>query len=138
MSKDPLRLGDCLAHIIQAIERIEKYTAGMDEAEFLKNQMTQDAVVRNFEIIGEASRNIERVDPEFASKYPELPLKFAYDMRNQLAHGYFQVDLGIVWRTAKRSLPGLGEQIRSIAASAPKLTEVESDQSIKNSTHRPQ
>lgn len=111
MSRDPLRLPDYLGHIHQAIERIQKYTDGMDEAGFLSNAMVQDAVVRNFEIIGEASRNIERVAPEFVNQHPELPLKFAYDMRNQLSHGYFQVDLGIVWRTSKRNLPTLGEQI---------------------------
>jgi uncharacterized protein with HEPN domain len=50
-------------------------------------------VIRNFEIIGEASRNIERNCPEFAAAHPELPLIVAYEMRNALAHGYFRVDL---------------------------------------------
>ena len=45
-------------------------------------------MIRNFEIIGEASRNVERVDPNFVAAHPELPLSFAYDMRNGLAHGY--------------------------------------------------
>lgn len=114
MNHDPLRLRDYLAHILQAIDRIQKYTGDLDESGFLQSDIAQDAVVRNFEIIGEASRNIERLEPDFIVQHPELPLKFAYDMRNQLAHGYFQVDLGIVWRTAKRNLPTLGEQIRAI------------------------
>lgn len=114
MSRDPLRLHDYLGHILQAIDRIQKYTVDLDESGFLHSEIAQDAVVRNFEIIGEASRNIERLEPDFIMQHPELPLKFAYDMRNQLAHGYFQVDLAIVWRTAKRNIPTLGEQIRAI------------------------
>ena len=61
MSKsDPLRLSDYLGHILQAIERIRSYVADLDEAAFLVDAKTQDAVVRNFEILGEAARNIER------------------------------------------------------------------------------
>jgi uncharacterized protein with HEPN domain len=71
-------------------------------------------VVRNFEIIGEASRNIERHHPEFAAAHPELPLAIAYEMRNALAHGYFKVDLGIVWRTIQRDLPHLLELVRTL------------------------
>ncbi len=73
--------------------------------------MVQDAVIRNFEIIGEASRNIERVDPQFLVSHPELPLSFAHDMRNVLAHGYFKVDLAVVWKTIERDLPYLEEQV---------------------------
>lgn len=69
MSRNPLRLFDYLGHILQAIDRIHQYTGGMDELSFMANEMAQDAVVRNFEIIGEASRNIERIDPEFVAQY---------------------------------------------------------------------
>jgi uncharacterized protein with HEPN domain len=65
----------------------------------------QDAVIRNLEIIGEASRNIERKHPDFTAAHPELPLSFAYEMRNALAHGYFKVDLAIVWKTVETDLP---------------------------------
>jgi len=56
MSSGPPRLQDYLAHVIEAIDRIGRYTAGIDEDEFVRSQMTQDAVIRNFEVIGEASR----------------------------------------------------------------------------------
>ena len=112
MNRDALRLADYLGHIIQAAEKIQKYTENLDEATFKANDLVQDAVIRNFEIIGEASSNIMRIDPGFIDKHPELPLRFAYDMRNQLSHGYFTVDLGIVWRTAKRNIPVLGKQIK--------------------------
>ncbi|NBT01563.1 MAG: DUF86 domain-containing protein [Betaproteobacteria bacterium] len=83
----------------------------MDEAGFLSNAMVQDAVIRNFEIIGEASRNIERVAPQFVENHPELPLAYAYEMRNVLAHGYYKVDLALVWKTIERDLPMLQAQV---------------------------
>jgi len=73
--------------------------------------MIQDAVIRNFEIIGEASKNIERLAPEFVAAHPELPLAFAYDMRNLLAHGYYKVDVTVVWKTIERDLPYLQQQV---------------------------
>jgi uncharacterized protein with HEPN domain len=73
--------------------------------------MIQDAVIRNFEIIGEASKNVERVAPEFVAAHPELPLAFAYDMRNLLAHGYYKVDVAVVWKTIERDLPFLQQQV---------------------------
>jgi len=81
---------------------------------FLQNEMAQDAVIRNVEIIGEASHNIEQHHPEFAVEHPELPLAFAYQMRNAVAHGYFKVDLEIVWKTIHNDLPGLYEQIKEV------------------------
>jgi uncharacterized protein with HEPN domain len=117
MTRDQQRLADYLAHITEAIERIERYTEDMDEVAFLSNQLVQDAVIRNFEIIGEASNNIEKHYPDFAAAHPELPLSFAYQMRNAVAHGYFKVDFEIVWRTIRRDLPGLHTQIQNARAS---------------------
>ena len=105
MNRNRQRLSDCLAHVIEAIERIGTYTQGMDESVFLANPLVQDAVIRNFEIIGEASRNIEKHHPDFAAAHPELPLAFAYQMRNAVAHGYFEVDYELVWRTICSELP---------------------------------
>ena len=84
----------------------------MDEDEFLQDEKTQDAVIRNFEIIGEASRNIERYHPEFAAGHPDVPWGIAYEMRNALAHGYFMVDMGIVWKTIQNDLPRMTKQIQ--------------------------
>ena len=85
----------------------------MDELGFLQNEMAQDAVIRNFEVIGEACRNIERDHADFVAAHPELPLSFAYEMRNALAHGYFKVDLGIVWKTVENDLASLHQQVRT-------------------------
>jgi uncharacterized protein with HEPN domain len=111
MSRDPLRLRDYLGHILEAISQIHKYCEDIDEVSFLNHRMIQDAVIRNFEIIGEASKNIERVAPEFIAAHPELPLAFAYDMRNLLAHGYYKVDMAVVWKTIEKDLPYLQQQV---------------------------
>lgn len=116
MSLDLQRLQDYLSHILEAIERIDRYTEGMAERAFLENEMARDAVIRNFEIIGEASHNIETHYPEFASAHPELPLAFAYQMRNAVAHGYFKVDFEIVWKTIHNDLPGLNQQVQKALA----------------------
>ena len=113
MTHDDLRLPDYLEHILEDIERIGRYTADLEEAVFKQNSLVQDAVIRNFEIIGEASRNISKRYPDFASAHPSLPLAVAYEMRNAVAHGYFSVDLDIVWKTIQRDLPELRKQIRS-------------------------
>lgn len=114
MSRDPQRLPDYLGHILDAIERIQTYVADVDEVGFLSSNIIQDAVIRNLEVIGEASRNIERGHPEFATAHPELPLALANDMRNALAHGYFKVDLEIVWNTIQNNLPDLHAQITDV------------------------
>jgi uncharacterized protein with HEPN domain len=118
MTRDQQRLADYLAHILEAIERIGRYTEDMNEEAFLGNQLVQDAVIRNFEIIGEASNNIEKHYPEFATAHPELPLSFAYQMRNAVAHGYFKVDFEIVWRTIEIDLPELFQRVRNVAGKA--------------------
>jgi uncharacterized protein with HEPN domain len=114
MSRDHQRLQDYLAHIIQAIQRIHHYTEDIDEVGFLENELVQDAVIRNIEIIGEASNNIDKYYQDFAKLHPELPLIFAYEMRNAVAHGYFRVDLEIVWKTIKNDLPILEEQTKDV------------------------
>ncbi len=110
MSK-ALRVVDYLEHILKAIERIGRYTADMDDIAFLGSELVQDAVIRNVEIIGEASNNIQRVSPEFAAQHEDIPWLVLYTMRNRVAHGYDKVDLEVVWKTIGRDLPGLREQV---------------------------
>lgn len=86
----------------------------MDESAFAADQRTQDAVIRNFEIIGEACNNVAKQFPAYADSHAEIPWRFAYDMRNALAHGYFEIDLEIVWRTIQRELPDLQRQVRAL------------------------
>lgn len=115
MSRDKsLRVKDYLGHILQAIARIERYTMPLDRTAFLADELVQDAVIRNFEIIGEACNNVVRHHSEFAAAHPEIPWGFAYEMRNALAHGYFKVDLEIVWQTIQADLPNLSTRISQI------------------------
>ncbi len=115
MSKaDVLRIPDYLEHIVEAIERIGRYLADTDELAFLNDRKTQDAVVRNFEIIGEAAHNIELYHAKFADAHPDIPWTVVYAMRNCVAHGYFKVDLEIVWKTIHSDLPKLHVQIKQL------------------------
>jgi uncharacterized protein with HEPN domain len=117
MTKSPQRLGDYLSYILEAIERIEGYLENCDEAKFLVSPMIQDAVIRNFEVVGEASKNIERNFSDFAKEHSEVPFLDAYEMRNALSHGYFKVDLDILWKTIQKDLPILKIQIQKLIAS---------------------
>lgn len=116
MSKDTQRLIDYLAHMLEAVDRINRYTEDVDEVAFLQNELLQDAVIRNLEILGEASNNIQKHYPEFAKQHSELPLSFAYQMRNAVAHGYFKVDYEIVWKTIHADLPVLYRQVQNVVA----------------------
>lgn len=100
--------------MLAAVERIERHTRGLDADGFLRSELVQDAVVRNLAIIGEASNKLQRHDPAFCAAHPELPVAVAYQMRNALAHGYFQVDHTIVWRTVQHDLPVLRRIIETL------------------------
>jgi len=112
--RDSLDLRDYLEHIQQAIKRIQRYLREIDYVGFLANEEKQDAVLRNLEVIGEAAGNIRRHFPEFSEQYPDFPLRQAYETRNVLAHGYFKVDLAVVWKTVERDLPPLDAQVREV------------------------
>lgn len=107
-----LRVRDYLDHIELAIARIRRYVVGLDRDSFLASEEKQDAVIRNIEIIGEAAQSIRRRHPEFAARHPEIPWGGAYGMRNAIAHGYFTVDLDVVWKTIYEDLPALAERVR--------------------------
>ncbi|MBD3618700.1 MAG: DUF86 domain-containing protein [Chromatiales bacterium] len=112
--RDELALQDYLLHMQQAVERIQRYLENMDHADFLSNEEKQDAVIRNLEVIGEAAGNIQRHFPSFSVQHPDFPLKAAYGMRNALAHGYFTIDLDVVWTTVGRDLPQLALQVEEV------------------------
>ncbi len=111
------RIQDYLGHILNAIERIERYTGTMGQATFLESELVQDAVIRNIEIVGEAANNIQRAAPDFAALHDDVPWLVMYTMRNRLSHGYDKVDLEIVWRTIQRDLPALYLRISKLRAS---------------------
>ncbi len=114
--EDALRVGDYLEHIERAVARIRRYLAGLDRDAFLASEEKQDAVIRNIEIIGVAAQSIRRRFPEFAARHADIPWGGVYGMRNAIAHGYFSVDLGVVWKTICEDLPVLAEQVGALRA----------------------
>lgn len=104
---DAVRTIDYAAHIVEAIDRIGRYVGDMTELSFLSDEKTQDAVVRNFEILGEAANNIEKLHPTYAKEHADVPWALMYTMRNRVAHGYFKVDYELVWKTIHADLPEL-------------------------------
>jgi uncharacterized protein with HEPN domain len=99
--KDMLRIPDYLEHILEALNRIFDYIDEIDELSFVASPLIQDAVIRNLEIIGEASRNLLRFHTDFTEKYPEVPWEDMYWMRNRISHGYFSIDCNSSARTVK-------------------------------------
>jgi uncharacterized protein with HEPN domain len=107
------RTTEYLGHMLEAIHRINAYVTGLDRVAFDADTRTQDAVIRNLEVIGEAARNIQH-DPDFVAAHPEVPWALAYRMRNALSHGYADIDLGTVWNTARTNLPKLASQLLAL------------------------
>lgn len=97
-----------LGHIRESIEEIENYTGGMLKKDFLKSRKTQDAVIRRIEIIGEAVKNLPR---DFKERHREIPWREIAGMRDQLIHGYFGIDMNVVWKTVKKDIPELKQEI---------------------------
>lgn len=103
-----------ITDILNSLANIEKYIMGMSLSEFRKNQMVQDAVIRNFEIIGES---VKRISEEFKKKYPEIPWRSAGAMRDVLIHDYPNIVPDVVWKTATEDLPKFKIQIKKILES---------------------
>lgn len=99
-----------LGHILESIERIEKFVEGYSFREFQNDDKTVDAVIRNFEIIGEASNNIS---DEFVLAHPEINLRPVISFRNRLVHGYDDINLETVWSTIKDDLTPLKDEIEA-------------------------
>ena len=98
--------------ILTAIDRIFEYTKGYDFTGFKRDYKTVDAVIRNFEIIGEAARNIP---DEIKEQYPDVPWYEMYSLRNRISHAYFGIDYEIIWDIIKNHLPENKEQIDIIS-----------------------
>ncbi|MBD2301492.1 DUF86 domain-containing protein [Nostoc sp. FACHB-87] len=99
-----------LSNIKECIERIELYTCSGKEV-FLQTLIIQDAVIRNFEIIGEATK---RLSPEIKAAYPDLPWQQIAGFRDVLIHDYLKVNLNRVWGVIEQNLPELKSTVEEI------------------------
>ena len=111
MNKEDLTAKDFLQHILEAADRVLRYTKGMGRKKFSADTMVQDAVIRNVEIIGEAANNLLEVAPDIGARYPSIPFVQIRGMRNRVAHGYFAVSLSMIWDTVQADIPELRQQI---------------------------
>jgi uncharacterized protein with HEPN domain len=114
INKSDLRAPDYLGHLLQACDRILQYTSEMTHDQFMADSMVQDAVLRNIEILGEATRNLMDCLPDLQSTYPHIPWMDIYAMRNRVAHGYFFINLELVWAVAVKNIPELRQQIAAM------------------------
>ena len=91
-----------LEDMMISMVRIEEYLGDLDFKRFKMNYLIVDAIIRNFEVIGEASKNIPT---DIKDKYPEIPWKKMYGLRNLIAHEYFGIDYELIWEIARKNLP---------------------------------
>ncbi len=104
---------DFLEDILESIKTIREYTEGMSYDEFKDDDLRVDAVVRNFEVIGEAANNIP---DRIRKKHNEVEWRGTVNFRNVMIHDYFDVDTGRVWDTIQKNLPKLERQITKVLA----------------------
>jgi uncharacterized protein with HEPN domain len=97
--------------ILESLDLVKQYIGSMDSGDFKEDRKTIDAVVRNLEIIGEASKFIP---DRIKSKYCDVDWPGMVGLRNRIAHKYFDISLNVVWRIIKNELPTLDEQMRQI------------------------
>lgn len=101
------RLSDYLAHMLEAAGQACTYVEGMDREAFLADKRTQQAVILNIVIIGEAATKLLKEHEAFLASFPQIPWRSMKGMRNRIAHGYFDINLDIVWETVETALPEL-------------------------------
>jgi uncharacterized protein with HEPN domain len=98
--------------MLAAIRKVERYTAGMDQQAFCRDEKTVDAVVRNLEILGEAARQMPE---EFILTHADLPWRQISGLRNRIVHDYLGLDLEIIWQVVRTDLQHLEAQLAKLS-----------------------
>ncbi len=111
MKKDDIYL----RHMMDAVSKIEKYTKNITDSKFRRNSMLQDAVIRQIEVIGVASKKVSDI---IKREYSSIPWKDIGGMRDKLIHDYFGVDITAVGKTVKNDIPQLKRELRTIMSAA--------------------
>jgi uncharacterized protein with HEPN domain len=107
-----------ILHIRDSISIINKYTKTMNKEAFLVDELVQNTVIRQIQIIGEASKNLSK---ELKGRYKHVPWKEMVGMRNVLVHKYFGIDLTAVWKAVKEDIPELENAVLRILAEIDKM-----------------
>ena len=108
------RLADDLGPMRQAIADAQSFTEGMTQADFEQDRRTQQAVVMSLIVLGEAATKVMDQHSAFAAEHSHIPWR---GMRNRIAHGYFEINLEVVWDTVQTALPVLKTQLDALPSS---------------------
>lgn len=100
-----------LRHMQEATHQALAYIEGMDRESFLADKRTQQAVILNLLVLGEAVTKLLSESPALTERHAHIPWQGMRGMRNRIAHGYFEIDLSVVWTTVERELPVLEQQL---------------------------
>jgi uncharacterized protein with HEPN domain len=106
-----LRVKAYLTHMRSASGLAQSYIEGMSKASFIADTRSQQAVIMNLVIIGEIATKLDRDHGEFTDANPQIPWASMRGMRNRIAHGYFEINLDVVWDTVQTALPQLQQQL---------------------------
>jgi len=109
---------DYVTHIMDAARLIVGYTEGMSKEDFIADTRTQQAVIFNIIIIGEAVTKLLKDHQPLLSQFPEVPWTSMKGMRNRIAHGYFEINLNTVWESANVNIPDLLIQLQPVLTQA--------------------
>lgn len=115
----PARLPDYLEHMLEAARLACSYVEGLDRTDFLEDKRTQQAVILNLILIGEEATRILKDHEDFANQHPSVPWRSMKGMRNRIAHGYFEINLDVVWETVQSALPELIGKLTAARTSLP-------------------
>lgn len=113
------RLSDYLGHMQQAIEDAQLFVNGLNKSDFLEDKRTQQAVTMSLIVLGEAATKIMDNHAEFAQANAHIPWRSIRGMRNRIAHGYFDINLEVVWATVQTALPVLLQQLHALPTAPP-------------------
>lgn len=112
------RLSDYLDHMLEATRQACSYVEGMNKEDFLGDKRTQQAVILNIVIIGETATKLLKDYESFLERHADVPWRSMKGMRNRIAHGYFDIDLDVVWETVLTALPQLLHRLPAIREDA--------------------
>lgn len=112
------RLFDYLGHMQQAATDARSFVQGLEKEDFLSDKRTQQAVIMSLIILGEAATKVMDAHAEFTQAHSEIPWRSMRGMRNRIAHGYFDVNLDVVWETVQTALPELLSKFHEVRQDA--------------------